>query len=163
MPDARDEGDARGNRTRRKQLALAGRLLQRERGRIRLELIDGLTLDIAEDDCVRVQEKTDPTTLRPLVMVELRGEQPISAAFQPHLYRVLADAAAVPFVFGGSAGVSPEDFALAVAQARAAPIGGGGGTPHHTTAMMCTTWMGTTQKDGSKGDSAGEPDEIFLP
>lgn len=143
-----------------RRMVLAGRLKKREQGVVQIDLADGLTVDVSEDDCELVQETTDAVTMRSIVAITLKGDKPITATFQPHLYRVLAQARATPFSFGRVAEMPAAQFDWPAIIATAP---GGGGGPHHTTAMMSTTWMGTTQQDGTKGDSAGEPDEIFLP
>jgi hypothetical protein len=143
------------------RIVFKGRLKKREKGVCQIELLDGLVVDLLEEDCEKIEESTDPVTLRAVVTVHLKGDKPITATVQPHLYRVLSNAQNVPFVFRGVANASPQDYVLGYAYVRAG--GGGGSGSTHNTKMMCTNWMGTTQEDGNKPDDAGEPDEIFLP
>ncbi len=118
--DEATAGQAHGGSRR---MVLTGRLAKRENGVCQIELVEGLTVDIPEEDCSHIEEKTDPTTLRSVVMVELREDKPITATFQPHLYRVLSQAGSMPFAFGGQAQVPPEAFAVPSIMAR--PVGGG--------------------------------------
>jgi hypothetical protein len=138
------------------RMLLSGRLKHRGQGIVQIELIQGLTMDISEDDCNLVQETTDAVTQRAVVLIELKGDKPITAVFQPHFYRVLASAPTVPFVFRPPRGMTSHEFAAVMAR----PVGGGGGADH-TTDMLTNSWIGT-QKDGSKPDSADEPGEIVL-
>lgn len=141
------------------RIVLSGRVKKRQEDVIQIELVDGMTIDVPTDDCTVVEETTDPVTVRPTVTVELHGKKPITATFQPHLFRVLAAARTVPFVFSGIRDAAG-DSVLAIAYlGRAA--GGGGGTDHDTR-MMSRTWIGTTQEDGTKSDGPLEPDEIIL-
>jgi hypothetical protein len=144
-------------------LVLAGRITGQKGGTRHLELMDGLTIDLADGDVETIEETTDPVTLQAKVTVTLTGHRPITATFEPHLYRVLAQSPTLPFVFSGASRPEADDFVLGLAYVSARQSGGGGGTPDHDTRMMCTTWMGTTKEDGIKGDSPGEPDEIHLP
>jgi hypothetical protein len=141
------------------RIVLAGRLKSRANGIVQIEVIDGLTVDLSEDDCTVVHETTDAVTHRAMVAIELKGDKPVTAVFQPHFYRVLAGARALPFVFRPGRVGSPRDFAAALGAAR--PADGGGGSVHHFTSMLTNTWFGT-EKDGSKPDSADEPGEIVL-
>jgi hypothetical protein len=162
MPETPENTYDRDRPDETRQLVLAGRLKKRGNGVCQLELVDGLTVDLLEEDCEHIEEQTDPVTLRATVRVRLKGSKPITATLQPHLYRVLAEARTMPFVFSGAAAIPPTDSVLGIAYLSSAP-GGGGGATHHNTRMLCTNWMGTTQEDGTKGDSANEPDEIHLP
>jgi hypothetical protein len=158
-----DKGDKTGADAP-KPIVFAGRVKKRAQGVFQLELVDGLTVDVREEDCDSVDEATDPITLRPTVTVRLKGDKPITATVQPHFFRVLSASGQVPFVFTGAKSLPAGDFVLGLAYVSTrAPGGGGGGTPHHQTTMYCTNWLGMTQEDGTKGDSAGEPDEIYLP
>ena len=146
-----------------KPIVLAGRVKKRAQGVFQLELVDGVTVDLRENDCDSVEEATDPITLRPTVTVRLKGDKPITATVQPHFFRVLSAAGQVPFVFTGAKALPAGDFVLGLAYVSARAPGGGGGTPDHQTTVYCTNWLGITQEDGKKGDSAGESDEIYLP
>lgn len=141
---------------------LRGRLQRRANGIIQIELTDGLTVDLSEDDCDGITETTDPASQRAMVAVQLKGAKPITAVFQPHFYRVLANSSSLPFVFRDTAGLHPREFMSALVAAQPVGVGGGGGSYDHDTAMMSTTWYGT-ERDGTKPDSAGEPGTIYLP
>lgn len=152
------EGDGREPTNR---IVLKGRVKKREKHAVEIELVNGLIVDIETDDYTVIEETTDPVTVRPTITVELHGKRPITVTFQPHLYRVLAGARTVPFVFSGVSGDLAGGSILGLAYiGRAA--GGGGGTDHGTR-VMCTTWWGTRQEDGTKADSPGEPDEEDIP
>jgi hypothetical protein len=157
MADELDATRIPGKPSEARRMVLAGRIKKREKNAVQIELVDGLTVDVMNDDYTIIEETTDPVTLRPTITLELKGQKPITATFQPHLYRVLASAPTKPFVFGG--GSRGGVVAMGV---MAAVNTGGGSTPDHDTRMMSRTWIGTTQEDGTKGDLPSEPDEIVL-
>lgn len=161
---AKSEGQAGGGQStgQSEPIVFTGRLRRREKGICQLELVDGLVVDLDEADCASIKESTDPVTKRAVVTIQVKGDKPISATVQPHLYRVLSRAPSVPLVFRGVKNAAPEDFVLGYAYVKAGGGGGGGGGTH-STKMLCTNWMGTTQEDGTKPDDPGEPDEIYLP
>lgn len=112
-----------------------------------------------EKDAVSIEEKTDPVTLRPIVMF-LKGEKPISATFQPHLFRVIAEAEALPFAFGWARGVPADQFYVSGIYAQ---VQQPDDTPQtHITRMLTKTWWGGTKEDGTKLDDPLEPDEIVI-
>jgi hypothetical protein len=141
------------------RMLLAGRLLKRANGMVQIDLTDGLVIDVSEDDCKLIEETTDPVSKRAIVALELNGDKPITATFQPHFYRVLATSKAIPYVFRGTHGIEPRQLSHALA--RAISVGGGGGGADHTTNMMTSTWFGT-ENDGQKPDDASEPGDIYL-
>jgi hypothetical protein len=158
MSDARAEGE--GAKT---PIVLAGRIKREDAEHFQLELVDGLTVDLRRDDCATVTEVVDPITMRPTVRVELHGDKPLTTTVQPHVLRALSSAGQVPFVFTGTKGLPDGGFVLGLAYVSADRPGGGGGLPDHDTTVHCTSWLGTTQQDGTKGDSSSEPGDIYLP
>ena len=149
--------------SRPRNLVLAGRLVKRGRDEVCVELVDGLVVAMRADDCERVAETTDPTTTRPAVAVELRGEYPVQVTFHPKVYRVISEAGVVPFVFGGPKGLPVESFVQAMVALGSAPVGSGSAGGLKDTLVSTTTWYGTVQNDGRKADDPRESDEIFIP
>jgi hypothetical protein len=156
-------GDASGGAPTQQPIVFAGRVKKREKGVFQLELVDGLTVDIDEEDCESVKEASDPISLRPTVTVQLKGNKAITARVQPHFFRVLSAAGQVPFVFTGAKALPAGDFILGLTYVSAARPTGGGGTPDHETTVHCTNWLGITQEDGKKGDDKNESGDIYLP
>lgn len=151
-----------GERATDNPVVIAGRLIKRGDGHYQIELVNGVMIDIPDDDCASIEESIDPITLRPTVTVTLKADKAVRATIQPHVFRVLSAANKVPFVFSGVKDLPEGDFILGLAYVSAArPVGGGGAD--HNTKVNCTNWMGVTQEDGTKGDGSNEPDEIFLP
>jgi hypothetical protein len=139
------------------RIILAGRLNRREKGVVSIELTDGVTIDVMEADCKSINEVTDPVSLRAVVTIELKGDNPITATFQPHFYRVLSSSRALPFVFHTAGGMTPKSLATALLS----NDGNGNGGYDHDTTLLTNTWFGT-ERDGTKPDDASEPGEEVL-
>lgn len=163
-----EKKNAAGERGETRTLRLAGKLIGRQGGVIQIDLVDGMTVSVMEDDCKVAQETTDPVTKRAMVMLEITGNKPISATFQPHLFQVLAHSGAVPFAFAGAAEQAPDQFDMTGSIERTfgpEDVGGFGGGIHgyQETLGECASrsqsWTGGWSNDDRKLDR--KDDSIF--
>jgi|GEM_PF-5174781 len=108
-------------------LELEGFLVSRERGRLTFQVHPGLSIEVDEKACEKVEEATDPVSGKTYVRIVLGPDADLKATFQPKLARLALSAGAtgVPFTMGGLPdGVEQGPIYFAPT----GPTGPGGGT-----------------------------------
>lgn len=119
-------------------LELEGFLVSQKGGRLTFQVHPGLTIEVDEKACEKVEQAADPVSGKTYVRITLSPDADLNATFQPKLARLAltSGASGVPFTMGGlPEGVEQGPIYFA-------PTGPGGGGPGGGTGGYNTDTIG---------------------